>query len=142
MPPSAPEQFAEYDANIAALSRRLRMAGENGRAGEHGRAWKPHQYLALLFTEHYLNRYFDDPERLCADLNEAKRQNSMTKMMPDYTPDDLRTVAFQSATGSGKTLIMHAHILQYRHWLGRAGWTAQQRHPADTQRTDVGAARA
>ena len=116
-----PEQFAEYDANIAALSRRLRMTGESGRAGEHGRAWKPHQYLALLFTEHYLNRYFDDPERLRADLNEAKRQNSMTKMMPDYTPDDLRTVAFQSATGSGKTLIMHAHILQYRHWLGRAG---------------------
>ena len=41
--------------------------------------------------------------------------------MPDYTPEDLRTIAFQSATGSGKTLVMHAHILQYRHWLGRAG---------------------
>ena len=109
------EQFLEYDANIAALSRRLRMTGE------HVRAWKPHQYLALLFTEHYLNRYFADPERLRADLNEAKRQDSLTKLMPDYTPDDLRTVAFQSATGSGKTLIMHAHILQYRHLLHRAG---------------------
>ena len=109
------EQFLEYDANIGALSRELRMTGE------HGRAWKPHQYLALLFTEHYLNRYFADPERLRADLNEAKRQDSLTKLMPDYTPDDLRTVAFQSATGSGKTLIMHAHILQYRHWLRRAG---------------------
>ena len=51
-----PEQLTEYDANIAALSRGLRMTGE------HGRAWKPHQYLALLFTEHYLNRYFADPE--------------------------------------------------------------------------------
>ena len=34
--------------------------------GEHGRTWKPHQYLALLFTEHYLNRYFADPESLRA----------------------------------------------------------------------------
>ena len=110
-----PEQLREYDANIAALSRELRMTGE------HGRVWKPHQYLALLFTEHYLNRYFADPERLRADLNEAKRQDSLTKLMPDYTPDDLRTVAFQSATGSGKTLIMHAHILQYRRWLRQAG---------------------
>ena len=110
-----PEQLREYDANIAALSRQLRMTGE------HGRTWKPHQYLALLFTEHYLNRYFADRESLRADLNEAKRQDSLTKGLPDYTPDDLRTVAFQSATGSGKTLIMHAHILQYRRWLRQAG---------------------
>ena len=108
-------QFVEYDANITALSQRLRMTGE------HGRDWKPHQYLALLFTEHYLNRYFADPEQLRADLNEAKGRNSLTGHMPNYTPDDLRTIAFQSATGSGKTLIMHAHILQYRHWLHRAG---------------------
>ena len=109
------EQLAGYDVNIATLSRQLRMTGE------HGRTWKPHQYLALLFTEHYLNRYFADPESLRADLNETKRQDTLTKAMPDYTPDDLRTVAFQSATGSGKTLIMHAHILQYRHWLRQAG---------------------
>ena len=44
-----------------------------------------------------------------------------TAAMPDYEPDDLRTLAFQSATGSGKTLLMHAHILQYRHYLRRAG---------------------
>ena len=111
----SPEQFIEYDANIAALSRRLRMTGE------HGRTWKPHQYLALLFTEHYLSRYFVDPEQLRVELNEAKRLNRLTWPMPDYTPEDLCTIAFQSATGSGKTLIMHAHILQYRHWLGRTG---------------------
>ena len=109
------EQFVEYDANVAALSRRLRMTGE------HGRTWKPHQYLALLFTEHYLSRYFADSEQLRVELNEAKRRNRLTWHMPDYTPEDLRTIAFQSATGSGKTLVMHAHILQYQHWLGRAG---------------------
>ena len=110
-----PNQFAEYDANIAAHSRRLRMTEE------HGRTWKPHQYLALLFTEHYLHRYFDDPEALCADLNHAKASHRPTVGMPDYTVEDLHTLAFQSATGSGKTLLMHAHILQYRHYLDRAG---------------------
>ncbi len=106
-------QFADYDAEITALSIRLHMTGE------HGRGWKPHQYLALLFTEHYLRRYFEDPEKLCDELNDAKRQDPLTRPMPDYTVKELRTIAVQSATGSGKTLVMHAHILQYRR-LARA----------------------
>ena len=111
----AADRFAEYDANIAAHSRRLRMTGE------HGRTWKPHQYVALLFTEHYLHRYFDDPEALRSDLNLARKLRRETSALPAYTLDDLRVLAFQSATGSGKTLLMHAHILQYRHHLDRAG---------------------
>ena len=111
----APDRLGEYDGNIAAHSQRLRMTAE------HGRTWKPHQYLALLFTEHYLYRYFDDPEALRADLNRAKSTHRLTWELSEYEPDDLRTLAFQSATGSGKTLIMHAHILQYRHYLDRAG---------------------
>ena len=110
-----PERLADYDAEIAALSRRLRMDGAQGRG------WKPHQWLALLFAEHYLRCYFEDPEALCRDLNEAKRQERLTERMPPYTADDLRAVAVQSATGSGKTLVMHAHILQYRRLAGVAG---------------------
>ncbi len=102
-------QLAEYDANIIAHSRRLGMTAENNRT------WKPHQYLALLFTEHYLRRYFEDADKLLEDLQAAKHA-----ALTDYTPDDLRTVALQSATGSGKTLLMHANILQYRHYIGRA----------------------
>ena len=109
------DQLSQYDANLTAHSRRLRMTGE------HGREWKPYQYLALLFTEHYLSRYFTDPEALCADLNAAKAGERLTATMPDYEPDDLRTLAFQSATGSGKTLLMHAHILQFQHYLARSG---------------------
>lgn len=109
------ETFTEYDANIAMHSRCLRMTEERGRS------WKPHQYLALLFTEHYLSRYFSDAEALCADLNQTKISDRMARGMPDYTLRDLRTVALQSATGSGKTLIMHASILQYQHWLNRSG---------------------
>ena len=110
-----PDRFAGYDAEIATLSRRLRMAGG------HGREWKPHQYLALLFVEHYLHRYFEDAERLRQELNAAKRRDPLTERMPDYSPADLRTVAVQSATGSGKTLVMHAHILQYRRLARAAG---------------------
>ena len=109
------DRFAEYDGNIGTLSQRLRMTGE------HDRTWKPHQYLALLFTEHYLRRYFDDAEALRADLNQAKSRRRPAWHLPDYWLDDLRTLAFQSATGSGKTLLMHAHILQYRHYLEKGG---------------------
>ena len=111
----SPQQLTEYDANIAAISRRLRMTGEDGRV------WKSYQYLALLFTERYLVRYFDDPEKLCRDLNLFKNGDRQVAMLPKYKPDDLRTIAFQSATGSGKTLLMHAHILQFRHYLIRSG---------------------
>ena len=108
-------RFADYDAEIAALSRRLRMTVERGRA------WKPHQWLALLFAEHYLRRYFEDAEALLDALNDAKGHDPLTLQMPDYTAADLRTVAVQSATGSGKTLVMHAHILQYRRLACAAG---------------------
>ncbi len=108
-------QFISYDNEIAELSGQLRMTDEGGRV------WKPHQYLAVLFTEHYLNRYFDNPEWLLDDLNEAKRRNRKTQTMADYTVENLRTIAVQSATGSGKTLIMHANVLQYRRIASKAG---------------------
>ncbi|MDE0405002.1 MAG: DEAD/DEAH box helicase family protein [Nitrospira sp.] len=113
--PVRTEELARYDANIVAHSHKLRMTPEQGRV------WKPYQYLALLFTERYLDRYFHDPEALCADLNRTRVAHRLTRDMPDYTLDDLRTIAFQSATGSGKTLLMHAHILQYRQYLADSG---------------------
>ena len=108
-------EFADYDANIMLHTRELRMTEA------HGRAWKPHQYLALLLTERYLHRYFHEAEALRDELNEWKRRDAQTRSMPDYVLDDLRTLAFQSATGSGKTYLMHAHILQYRQWLASVG---------------------
>ena len=110
-----PREFADYDANIMRHTRKLRMTEE------HGRAWKPHQYLALLLTERYLHRYFHDVEALRDELNAWKRREAQSRSMPDYVWDDLRTLAFQSATGSGKTYLMHAHILQYRQWLASTG---------------------
>ncbi len=109
------QRLASYDAAITETSQRLRMTPE------HGRGWKPHQWLALLFAEHYLSRYFEDAEALRKALNAAKRQRFTATRIPQYTAQDLRTIAVQSATGSGKTLVMHAHILQYRRIAGAAG---------------------
>jgi len=110
-----PDQLGDYDREISQLTRDLGMTPEQGRG------WKPHQYLALLFSEHYLRRYFADQEQLRDALNTARRQKGMTAAMPEYTLADLRTIAIQSATGSGKTLVMHGHILQYRRLAHAAG---------------------
>ena len=83
--------------------------------------WKYFQYLGLLFTEIYLDRYFRDPDQLLSDLNEQVAKFNADKAERDqikpYTADDLRKLAFWSATGSGKTLLMHVNICQYRHYL-------------------------
>ena len=79
------------------------------------------QYLALLFTEIYLDRYFRDPEKLLADLNVHVERFNGSALEPSriepYARQDLNKLAFWMATGSGKTLLMHINILQYQHYL-------------------------
>jgi hypothetical protein len=74
------------------------------------------QYLALLFTEIYLDRYFRDPKGLLAELNARMAKPKASGIEP-YTEQDLNKLAFWMATGSGKTLLMHVNILQYQHYL-------------------------
>jgi Type III restriction enzyme, res subunit len=83
------------------------------------------QYLGLLFSEHYLERYFRGAEDLLSSLNEtvtAFNNDSGTRSKIDkFGIGDLNKLAFWMATGSGKTLLMHCHILQYLHYLGKTG---------------------
>lgn len=83
--------------------------------------WKYFQYLSLLFTEIYLDRFFTDSEKLMEELNEYVKTFNSDKGAADkieeYKPSDLNKIAFWNATGSGKTLIMHINILQYLHYL-------------------------
>lgn len=78
------------------------------------------QYLSLLFTEIYLDFYFNRPNELLNQLNEQLvllKDNDST--FPDfdlYELSDLNKLAFWNATGSGKTLLMHVNILQYQHY--------------------------
>jgi len=87
--------------------------------------WKYYQWLTLLFTEIYLDRYFNNRSGLLADLNAfVDRFNAKWaeyKPVPPYSEDDLNKLCFQEATGSGKTLIMHVNLLQYQHYARQAG---------------------
>jgi len=89
--------------------------------------WKYFQYLSLLFTELYLEKFFHDRERLLKELNDyvERWNNSLDNSVRNesdfvcepFTLAETNKIAFWSATGSGKTLLMHVNILQYRHYL-------------------------
>lgn len=85
--------------------------------------WKYFQYLGLLFVEVFLDRYFGDPHGFLSELNTFRHsfnQDTGASIEP-YRLEDLRKIAFWSATGSGKTLLMHVNILQYKHYLKELG---------------------
>jgi len=83
------------------------------------------QYLSLLFTEIYLDWYFNRKQELLDGLNrELNIYNSennetakdRTNQFKSYILDDLNKLAYWNATGSGKTLLLHVNILQYLHY--------------------------
>jgi hypothetical protein len=118
------ELLLEYDQNIVKHTQRL-----NDRRitrGEDPIIWKYFQYLTLLFTEIYLDRYFRDPQGLLKTLNEQVATTNAGRPEADQVaPFDetaeawpqLNKLAYWNATGSGKTLLMHANILQYQYYL-------------------------
>ena len=87
--------------------------------------WKYYQWLSLLFTEVYLHRYFSQRERLLEELNafvvRFNQKHPEHQAMKPYTLDDLNKVCYQNATGSGKTLVMHVNLLQFRHYAQESG---------------------
>lgn len=118
------EELLEHDQGIVAVT--LRLNERRITRGEAPIVWKYFQYLALLFTEIYLDRYFRDPGALLAALSEriaafndgvdeGDRIAPMNESADAWS--QLNKVAFWMATGSGKTLLMHAHILQYQRFL-------------------------
>lgn len=79
------------------------------------------QYLSLLFTEIYLDWYFNKPQQLLDGLNEQLK-NYNTSAEADnrfqrFQSDELNKLAFWNATGSGKTLLLHVNIRQYLHYF-------------------------
>lgn len=99
--------------------------------------WKYHQYLALLLTELFLDRYFQDAGALRDEINARIAEHnaecgvdSPDAVAPFSTEardgDDadpkrqLARLAFWCATGSGKTLLMHVHVRQFRQYHATA----------------------
>lgn len=109
------EQLFYYDQNI------IRHTAEINQKRKERIEWKYFQYLSLLFTEIYLDRYFTNRQEFCDSLNTYLRD--IFKFEPDtwhgltdFTLDDLNKLAFWNATGSGKTLLMHINIKQYLYY--------------------------
>ena len=109
-----------YDENIVRHWREITSLPERLNL-----ALKHFQYIALLFAEVYLDRYFGDESGLLVDLNAFvtawnKDREKQDRAMP-FEFQDLNKLAFWAATGSGKTLLMHVNIKQYLYYLEAAG---------------------
>lgn len=114
------EEVLEYDHHIVQFTKEI---------NEHRRepiSWKYYQYLTLLFTEVYLDRYFRDKKALADELNQFlytdfNRRVGVWEGVPDFTEESLNKLAFWQATGSGKTLEMHVHIKQFLYYAEKYG---------------------
>lgn len=113
------EDLLRFDENIYTHTLRI-SEKRNDRL-----AWKYFQYLSLLATEIYLDRWFTNAGELCEELNEYRADFNQTLPAADqiepFTVPGLSKLAFWSATGSGKTLLMHVHLLQYTHYARKHG---------------------
>jgi len=103
----------DYDRRVmeyeAALAKKRRA--------EPFKSFKYFQYLALLYTEIFLDRLTADPAAFLRELNAFRAGKSDFADIPDFTADNVRRLAFFMATGSGKTLLLHVNILQILHYL-------------------------
>ena len=79
------------------------------------------QYLALLYTEIFLDWKFNRPGEFLHQLNAFVQHRNDARAPGDimdtsFTETDFEKVAFWMATGAGKTLIMHINYHQYLHY--------------------------
>ena len=115
----------QYDENI------VRYTHEISEGRDELIIWKYFQYLSLLFTEIYLDKFFSNKKQLQHDLNEfvkffngrqidqqvgKKIKKGDLYQVTPFQERDLNKLAFWNATGSGKTLLMHINIKQYLHY--------------------------
>ena len=114
------DKLFSYDENIQRHTKKISQ-----KRGSFN--WKYFQYIALLFTEMYLDRYFSNRDEFCKDINNFLSNHKADLLLQqkildyeEYTTDKLNKLAFMCATGSGKTLLMHVNILQYTHYFKAA----------------------
>ncbi len=117
------DDLLRYDENIFSHTQKINEKRDRKIV------WKYFQYLSLLFTEMYLDRYFSDAEKFLQNLNafgEKFQSDFLEKEIPPFELSDLKKIAFWNATGSGKTLLMHIHFLQIQHSLEKCGRTKEK----------------
>jgi len=106
----ADDLLSEYDLRIRGYVERLNSGARSPRV-----RLKYFQWLAVLFTEVYLDRFFNHRSALLAGLNRHLAESGWTEPSR-FGDDDLTKLAYWMATGSGKTLIMHINLWQYLHY--------------------------
>ena len=114
------ERLSKYDRRV--MGHEARLARARGSF-----ALKYFQYFSLLYAEIFLDRLTDNPAAFLRELNrfleQLRKREVSLQAFPAFTLDDLRRLAFFMATGSGKTLLLHANLWQALHYL------AGGRHP-------------
>ena len=111
------DKLPEYDQNIQEYEEKLnKNRDDNIRL-------KYFQWLSLLFTEVYLDLYFNKEkyeDKLKDEFKEYVRKRSdeldADDLYESEVEDNLGKLAYWMATGSGKTLIMHANLWQYHRY--------------------------
>lgn len=83
------------------------------------------QHLALLYTEHVLDRMYANADTFVTELNQlvdARNQKERNERhhFERFTAEDLTKLAYWMATGSGKTLLLHFNYLQIQHYIQRS----------------------
>lgn len=109
------ETLRQYDQNIKSYLVHInRLRNERIRL-------KYFQYLAVLFTEIFLDARFHRRAEFLNELNHfvEKENRENGRNYPGFSENDLSKLAFWMATGSGKTLIMHINRLQFRKYNDR-----------------------
>jgi len=73
------------------------------------------QYLAVLFSEIFFDRFFNHRTEFLNELNDflQKYNENEEKDLKPFSEDNFKKVAFSMATGGGKTLIMHVNYWQF-----------------------------
>ena len=104
-----------YDSNIKYLLEAI----NNHRAEPI--ALRYFQYLSVLYTEIFMDWYFNHSRKLIRTLNEFVAERNAKKSPgdvtdPNFEKNDLTKLAYWMATGSGKTLIMHFNYRQFLHY--------------------------
>ena len=74
------------------------------------------QYITLLFTELFLDNFFNRSNEFLNEINKfVDEDNKINKEKhTHFSKNDLTKLAYWMATGSGKTLIMHINWLQFK----------------------------
>jgi hypothetical protein len=107
------EDLEEYDLNI------IRALESLNRNRFEDIELKYFQYFSLLLVEIYLDRYFAGKQRLLKEINTflALYNKNEGEEVKEFILSDLNKLALWSATGSGKTLLMHLNFSQVKHYL-------------------------